>query len=704
MVASSSMIGPPPLACSDRNEAWLQGNTRMAGPAPLLHALAPKFQEEQPAQVGLQNMGNTCYCNSVLQCLAFVPPLGNLLRKDPQGLHRGHGCHLSSGKCAACLLTKQLIALLTESPRSIRPIHVVCNLSAFSKTFTRGRQEDSHEFFHCLLEAVERDTKQGQVSGDKAMHGNHTLIEQLFQGCSISQVRCLSCGHESNTYEVFCSLSLDIGKAASVQDSLSLFSAAESLDGMNKYRCDKCRALVQARKQVAIWDEPNVLTLHLKRFNASPFSGGKLGRHVQFPAQLDLEPYAAHRLLQQGSPSVPSARYQLVGVLVHQGGSVHSGHYYSFVRDSRGQWSCANDESVYRVGLEHVLQQQAYMLFYVRTAIKVPRHPPKQQGNGAAASPAACMGPALPPAIKARSGAVPNPSGFIGPALPPVMTGKRSRAADEDQIQPQDFQGKLGASTVIGQATTTTLMLPSNAANRTTVLPAKLPAKLPWQQRSAQAETASAPQLQLPAPASLRPAASAVKAVPHAASSSGSAVGRLSAWPRQPALEPLDARTNGDSPSIGNRHALGNGYSSATSHAGMEHRAQQPKRPCPLSWGSNGLSSGVAPQTTADVNAQSRVTDRDKLKAKLLEELRCSRYAVAVREGLQDFFANSISKSSGRSQEELLDEALKELEMASSDEAKALRSQLRPVLQRLAPDGFLMRAKDDVGILLSRAT
>ena len=51
------------------------------------------------------------------------------------------------------------------------------------------------------------------------------------------QVRCLSCGHDSNTYEAFSSLSLDIAKgggSCSLEDSLSLFTAPEMLEGANK--------------------------------------------------------------------------------------------------------------------------------------------------------------------------------------------------------------------------------------------------------------------------------------------------------------------------------------------------------------------------------------------------------------------------------------------------------------------------------------
>lgn len=48
-----------------------------------------------------------------------------------------------------------------------------------------------------------------------------------------------------------------------------------------------------------------MLVVHLKRFNASPFSlGGKVGRHVKFGPYLDLKPYSAgHLQLEQGRVS-----------------------------------------------------------------------------------------------------------------------------------------------------------------------------------------------------------------------------------------------------------------------------------------------------------------------------------------------------------------------------------------------------------------
>ena len=48
----------------------------------------------------------------------------------------------------------------------------------------------------------------------------------------------------SRTYEPFLDLSLEINRASTVDRALAAFTAAEVLDGANKYRCPKNNKLV----------------------------------------------------------------------------------------------------------------------------------------------------------------------------------------------------------------------------------------------------------------------------------------------------------------------------------------------------------------------------------------------------------------------------------------------------------------------------
>jgi hypothetical protein len=62
--------------------------------------------------------------------------------------------------------------------------------------------------------------------------------------------------------------------------------------------------------------------------------------------------------------SSSSSVYDLIGVLVHAGSSMNSGHYYSYVKAQNGFWFEMDDESVTSVSEKTVLRQKAYLLFY----------------------------------------------------------------------------------------------------------------------------------------------------------------------------------------------------------------------------------------------------------------------------------------------------------------------------------------------------
>jgi len=52
-----------------------------------------------------------------------------------------------------------------------------------------------------------------------------------------------------------------------------------------------------------------------------------------------------------------SLNYRLYAVLVHVGSSMHSGHYYSYVRSPNNRWYKADDTSMTQCDLNQVLTQ-----------------------------------------------------------------------------------------------------------------------------------------------------------------------------------------------------------------------------------------------------------------------------------------------------------------------------------------------------------
>lgn len=313
---------------------------------------------------GLENLGNTCFLNSVLQCLTYTEPLAAYLQS---GKHQS-SCHIA-GFCALCAIQKHVSRALQATGRILAPKDLVLNLRCISRNFRNSRQEDAHEYMVNLLESMHKCCLPSGVPSESANAYEKSLVHKIFGGRLRSQVKCTQCSYCSNKFDPFLDLSLEIAKADSVLKALNNFTAAELLDGGEKqYHCQRCKQKVRALKQLTVYKAPYVLTIHLKRFRAHD-PGQKNDKKVQFGSTLDMKPFVS------GSYE-GDLKYTLYGVLVHHGWSTHSGHYYCFVRTSSGMWYSLDDNRVVQVNERSVLEQKAYMLFYVRDRKNiVPRKP-----------------------------------------------------------------------------------------------------------------------------------------------------------------------------------------------------------------------------------------------------------------------------------------------------------------------------------------
>ncbi|KAJ2098018.1 hypothetical protein GGI09_003529 [Coemansia sp. S100] len=350
---------------ADSNPTDATGLVEGSGFRRAAHSLFPSerlvegWRIVRPIGPGLNNLGNTCFLNAVLQCLTYTAPLAEYM------LTREHSSSCRAGdNCILCKFESHVGRALSKRENlSISPKSIVGRLKLVAKHMRIGRQEDAHEFLRLLVDAFQRSLLHGIDPKIDRRIQETTLAHQIFGGYLQSQVKCSRCSHESNTFEPLLDLSLDIQAGNTIAKALRSFTRPEMLTKDNRYKCEKCNKLVDATKQMSVYRLPRTLTLQLKRF--SSFGGGKISRFVEFPLNLSMKSYVS-----ANSPERGPYEYSLYAVLVHSGGSSRSGHYYCFVKSSAGVWYELNDSSVRQVSERTVLGQTAYLLFYERCQVR----------------------------------------------------------------------------------------------------------------------------------------------------------------------------------------------------------------------------------------------------------------------------------------------------------------------------------------------
>ncbi|XP_051570274.1 ubiquitin carboxyl-terminal hydrolase 36-like [Myxocyprinus asiaticus] len=351
--ASQRSLEPAPIK-RQISENLNVGNDGIPAPQKMLfpgNKLSMKWERVYRVGAGLHNLGNTCFLNSTVQCLTYTPPLANyLLSKE-----HSRSCH-QSGFCMICVMQNHIIQAFANTGNAIKPVSFIRDLKKIARHFRFGSQEDAHEFLRYTIDAMQKACLNGYPKLDRQTQAT-TLVHQIFGGYLRSRVKCSICKSVSDTYDPYLDIALEIRQAANIVRALELFIKPDFLSGENAYMCAKCKKKVPATKRFSVHRTSNVLTLSLKRF--ANFSGGKITKDVGYPEFLNIRPYMSQST---GDPVV----YGLYAVLVHSGYSCHAGHYYCYIKASNGQWYQMNDSMVHSSNIKVVLNQQAYVLFYLR--------------------------------------------------------------------------------------------------------------------------------------------------------------------------------------------------------------------------------------------------------------------------------------------------------------------------------------------------
>lgn len=345
------------------------------------------------AKVGLVNLGNTCYMNSVLQALVMTKQFSReiLLSKINEPLF---------------YQIQKLLALLLHSDRpELTPRELL--VAARPPDFEPGYQQDSSEFLGYLLEKLHEQerkmyidkkpwnshdearhlmtTKVSGTNGSSAEESNScpptttkllasevtsppTLIQKTFDGKLFITYQCGVCGSKSTNPDAFRSFELSFPEPTNmskytVQKLLDFYCSSEKLIGDNQYYCDNCKHLCDGERSIRIIKSPKNLILTLKHFqyDQQRQTRAKLMNKVLHDEIISL------RVVPELEPA-SVVRYSLYAAVVHAGTSMDSGHYYTYAQDKPDCWYKFNDNFVTKVSVDelHTLASPntPYILFY----------------------------------------------------------------------------------------------------------------------------------------------------------------------------------------------------------------------------------------------------------------------------------------------------------------------------------------------------
>ncbi|KAM9224159.1 ubiquitin carboxyl-terminal hydrolase 8 isoform 1-T1 [Leptosomus discolor] len=342
--------------------------------------LNPVFGGSGPALTGLRNLGNTCYMNSILQCLCNAPHLADYFNRNLYQDDINRSNFLGHKGEVAEEFGVIMKALWTGQYKYISPKDFKITIGKINDQFAGYSQQDSQELLLFLMDGLHEDLNKAdnrkrykeenndhlddfraaELAWHKHKQLNESIIVALFQGQFKSTVQCLTCHKKSRTFEAFMYLSLPLASTSkcTLQECLRLFSKEEKLTDNNRFYCSHCKTRRDSLKKIEIWKLPPVLLVHLKRFSYDGRWKQKLQTSVDFPLEtLDLSQYVI-------GPKNNLKRYNLFSVSNHYGG-LDGGHYTAYCKNAAKQrWFKFDDHEVSEISASSVKSSAAYILFY----------------------------------------------------------------------------------------------------------------------------------------------------------------------------------------------------------------------------------------------------------------------------------------------------------------------------------------------------
>ena len=313
--------------------------------------------------VGIQNMGNSCYVNTVLQ----------LLRSSPAWSEYCLTNEISPDKKVIAAYKDMLSTMWSAyQPAYVRPLAFMAEIrGAVMNTpyamFAIPMQHDAHEYLAYLIDQFHEEVKTDAVyeeTNEQTMDAmakrawnlflfkKTSPLTDIFYGMMRKTVMCSHCATKTYQWEIYNTLKINC-KGETLLDWIK--AEVNEVTEIEQYKCDTCKGSHPAKKYSHVWSLPKHLFVVIDRFQ---WNGAKTMTSCPLLMEMDMREWYAEEA------PVTSSIYQLCGMGDHHGAHIHGGHYTSqWKHPLSNDWWLCDDEHMHQL-IEPQSTSSAYILSY----------------------------------------------------------------------------------------------------------------------------------------------------------------------------------------------------------------------------------------------------------------------------------------------------------------------------------------------------
>ncbi|KAL9002388.1 MAG: hypothetical protein Q9188_004676 [Gyalolechia gomerana] len=296
----------------DTNEAVNESN----GGSKKVSAAEKQTSLDGVTPPGLENLGNCCFANSMLQALYSIKEFRDHFISKVRHCTNATGDQ-SLGHGLGRLFQRMQAAVRDGAKESVHDF-----LQAFGSRhheYDGSKQQEAYDF----LEKLFTELKAEEANSDGPAAPDVSLVKELFAGQTATRLECGSCGKKRDTAHVDAcwSIRLDVpnrGRKTTLSDCLRRSLDAETPEG---YTCESCGEKDVTSKTERIKNWGTYLLLNCDR--AGP--KGKIGTKIQIPEYVGLDEHmldcrpSTSDVGQTVAKLFPAFRYEVVAFAEHSG-------------------------------------------------------------------------------------------------------------------------------------------------------------------------------------------------------------------------------------------------------------------------------------------------------------------------------------------------------------------------------------------------